>query len=338
MMDVSTLGKIDVQGPDAAIFLDRLYTNTMSTLGVGKARYGLMCRLDGIIFDDGVVMRLAPDRFFVTTTTGHAAAVLEWMEEWLQTEWPGLRVWPSSITEQWASVAVVGPKARAVMASLAPDLNVSREGFPFMAVRRATVAGIAAAQVARVSFSGELAYEVSVPATLGHALWESIRDAGEPLGMQPYGMDALHVLRAEKGYLIVGQETDGMTTPFDAGLGWMVAKHKDFIGKRSLARPDMQRPDRLQLVGFLPVEPNTLVPDGAGLVADPSQPTPMTVLGHVTASHYSPTLGRTFGLAMVKGGSGRHGEVLHAPLGNRSIAVTITDFVLYDKAGAKRDG
>ncbi|MEO8452177.1 MAG: glycine cleavage T C-terminal barrel domain-containing protein [Gemmatimonadota bacterium] len=338
MMDVSTLGKIDVQGPDAARFLDRLYINTMATLEPGKGRYGVMCRQDGTVFDDGVVMRLTTDRFFVTTTTGNAAAVLDWMEEWLQTEWDDLRVWVTSVTEQWSTVAIAGRGSRDVIQRLAPGLDVTNSGFPFLGVRNATPAGLPPAMIARVSFSGELAYEISVPRPHGISLWEAVADAGSGQGVVPYGMEALHVLRAEKGYFIVGQETDGSTTPTDLGLGRMASKTKDFIGKRSLGRTAMVRPDRLQLVGFRPVDPDALAVEGAAVVADPNQPEPMTVLGHVTASHRSVALGATFGLAMVAGGLGRRGATVHARADGRTVPITLCDPVHYDPDGARRDG
>lgn len=337
VMDVSTLGKIDVRGPDAVWFLDQLYANAIGTLPVGKARYSVMCRVDGSIFDDGVVMRTGDDRFFITASTGHAAAVVDWMEEWLQTEWPGRRVFVTSLTEQLSTVAIVGPKSREVLKDLAPDLDLSKEAFPFLAVRRGTVASISEAQVARVSFSGELAFEVSVPWDLGAALWISLLSAGEPFGILPYGLEALQVLRSEKGYIIVGQDTEGTTTPYDAGLGWLVSKEKEFIGKRSFARPALKAPDRPQLVGFLPEEPSFVLPEGAGLVSRVSPP-PMEIHGHVTTSHWSETLGRSFGLAMVKGGRARHGEMLYAPLEDRVVPVTLVDAVHYDKKGERRDG
>ncbi len=337
LMDASTLGKIDVQGPDAAEFLERLYLNRIGTLKPGRARYGVICRLDGMVFDDGVVMRLAPNRFFVTTSTSHAGPVMEWMEEWLQTEWTDLRVWLTSVTEQWSTVALVGPGAREVLQPLAPTLPVDSASFPFMAVREAVVAGFAA-QVARVSFSGELAFEISVPWPDGLSLWNALMSAGAPFGITPYGLETLSVLRAEKGFLIVGQDTDATTTPLDLGLGGMIGAGKDFLGKRSHRRPDMLRADRKQLVGFLPVDPTELVPEGAHLVTDPSQPIPMTMLGHVTTSHRSEALGRTFGLALVRGGRDRKGTTLYAPLGDRAAAVTIVDPVFYDPTGARRDG
>jgi sarcosine oxidase subunit alpha len=337
VMDVSTLGKIDVRGPDAVWFLEQLYVNAIGTLPVGKARYGVMCRLDGSIFDDGVVMRTGDDRFFITASTGHAAAVVDWMEEWLQTEWPSRRVFVTSLTEQLSTVATVGPKSRDVLKELSPDFDLSKEAFPFLAVRRGTVAGISEAQVARVSFSGELAFEVSVPWDLGASLWSSLLSAGEPFGILPYGLEALQVLRSEKGYIIVGQDTEATTTPYDAGLAWLVSKEKNFIGKRSFARPALQAPDRPQLVGFLPEESSFVLPEGAGLVSQVSAP-PMEIHGHVTTSHWSETLGRSFGLAMVKGGRARHGEKLYAPLEDRVVTVTLVDPVHYDKKGERRDG
>ena len=296
-----------------------------------------MCRLDGILFDDGVIMRLAEDRFFVTTSTGHAGPVMEWMEEWLQTEWPDLRVWLTSITEQWATAALVGPLARTVLAAADTDLDLSAAAFPFMAVRSGTVAGMAA-QVARVSFSGELAFEVSVPGYRGEALWNTLMAAGISHGIEPYGLEALSLLRAEKGFLIVGQDTDASTTPTDAGLGWMMTKERDFIGKRSLRRKAMVAPGRRRLVGFLPADPATVVLEGAQFVEDPAQPKPMTMVGHVTSSFWSATLGRSFGLAMVKGGAERFGQTLYACSGSESMAVTIVDPVFYDREGARRDG
>ncbi|WP_329082524.1 2Fe-2S iron-sulfur cluster-binding protein [Streptosporangium sp. NBC_01469] len=335
-MDASTLGKIDIQGPDAAELLDRLYTNMMSTLKVGSIRYGVMCRPDGMVFDDGTVIRLAEDRFLVTTTTGNAAAVLDWMEEWLQTEWPSLRVYCTSVTEQWATVALAGPRSREVLAGLAPDLAVDNASFPFMTWRDTRVAGLDA-RVCRISFSGELAYEINVSAWDGLALWKALQATG---AVTPYGTETMHVLRAEKGYPIVGQDTDGTVTPADLGMEWVVSKKKaDFIGKRSFARADTARPDRKHLVGLLPLDPDVLLPEGSHLVAVdrlPEPPVPM--LGHVTSSYRSAALGRTFALALVSGGRERVGERLYVPVGRELLPVTVTHHVLYDPEGARRDG
>jgi sarcosine oxidase subunit alpha len=331
MMDASTLGKIDVRGPDAAEFLDRLYTNMISTLRPGAIRYGVMCRPDGMVLDDGTVVRLTADRFLVTTTTGNAAAILDWMEEWLQTEWPHLRVRCTSVTEQWATVALVGPGSRDVLAGLAPDLDVSRDGFGFMTWRDATVAGLDA-RVCRISFSGELAYEINVSWWDALTLWETLAGAG----VTPYGTETMHVLRAEKGYPIIGQDTDGTVTPHDLGLGWAVSRKKaDFLGKRSFSRTDTARPDRKHLVGLLP-DGGELLPEGAHLVAG-AEP-PLTVLGHVTSSYRSAALGRTFALALVKGGRDLAGRTVWATLGDALVPVTVTGSVLLDPEGTRRDG
>jgi sarcosine oxidase subunit alpha len=314
-----------------------MYTNSFRRLAVGACRYGVLCKADGMVFDDGVTSRLAEDRFHVTTTTGNAAAVLDHFEEWLQTEWPELRVRCTSVTEQWAVSAVVGPRSRDVLAALAPDLDVSREAFPFMTWRDATVAGLSA-RVFRISFSGELAYEVNVASWHGAALWEAVMEAGAAFGITPYGTEAMHVLRAEKGYPIVGQETDGTVTPQDLGMGWIVSRSKPFVGSRSHQRADTARPDRKQLVGLLPVDPDELLPEGAQLVDDASGPMPVPMVGHVTSSYRSAALGRTFALALVRRGRERVGERVYAPLEDRVVAAEITSSVLFDPENARRDG
>ncbi|MBU6364719.1 MAG: (2Fe-2S)-binding protein [Gemmatimonadetes bacterium] len=338
LADVSTLGKLDVRGPDAGWVLDQLYVTPLASLPEGKARYAVLCHLDGSVLDDGVVMRTGADRYFVTTSTGHAAAVGEWMEEWLQTEWPDRRCWVTLITEQFTTVAIAGPAARTLLARVAPGLAVDRDAFPFLAVRTATVAGIADAQVARVSFSGELAFEVSVPWHDGPALWGALLAEGATLGVTPYGLDALQVLRIEKGYLIVGQDTEALTTPHDAGLGWMVPARKAFVGRRSLERDALRARGRAQLVGFRSNDPQLVVPEGAALTRAPGAP-PMPIDGHVSSSRYSPTLACALGLALVRDGRARLGEVLHAPLlDGRVASVTLVDPVHYDPEGARRDG
>ncbi|MDH6133338.1 sarcosine oxidase subunit alpha [Kitasatospora sp. MAA4] len=339
VMDATTLGKIDVIGPDAGEFLNRVYTNAFAKLAVNSARYGVMCRADGMVFDDGVTLRLAQDHYVMTTTTGNAAGVLDWLEEWLQTEWPELRVRFTSVTEQWATVAVVGPRSREVLTALAPELDVSNDAFPFMTARQILLANGVSARICRISFSGELAFEINVASWYGLATWESVIRAGEHLGITPYGTETMHVLRAEKGYPIVGQDTDGTVTPHDLGMEWVVSRHKDFIGKRSFARADTARTDRRQLVGLLPVDPAVLLPEGAQLVADAEVAVPTKALGHVTSSYRSAALGRTFALALVAGGRERLGETVYAPLADGGmIAATITDTVLYDPKGTRRDG
>jgi sarcosine oxidase subunit alpha len=337
LMDVTTLGKIDLQGPDTGAFLDRIYTNKFSSLAVGHCRYGLMCRADGMIFDDGVTARLAEDRYHMTTTTGNAAAVLDWLDEWLQTEWPDLRVHTTSVTDQWAAVAVVGPRSRDVMRALVPGLDVSAEAFPFMTVREADIDGMPA-RIFRISFTGELSYEINVPSYYGLALWEAVYRAGEPLGITPYGTETMHVLRAEKGFIVVGQDTDGTVTPHDAGLGWAVSKVKRFVGERSFRRADTTRPDRKQLVGLSPRDPSTVVAEGAQLVVDPDAPKPVPMLGHVTSSYASAALGRSFALGLLTGGLAHSGETVFAVSDGRADPVMVTEPVFYDKEGARRDG
>jgi len=344
MIDASTLGKIEVVGPDTPEFLDRMYTNAMSTLGVGRIRYGLMLGVDGMVFDDGVAMRLADDRYLVTTTTGGAARVLDRFEEWLQTEWPHLRVHCTSVTEQWAAVAVAGPRSREVLEAVGTDVDVSRAAFPFMAWRDGEVAGVPA-RLARVSFSGELAFEVHVAGWHGRHVWEAMLAAGAPFGITPYGTETMDVLRAERGFVMVGQDTDGTVTPDDLGMSWIVNLRKgDFVGRRSLLRADLVRPDRKQLVGLLPDDPGLLLQEGAQVVAAEhaaaSPPVPM--LGHVTSSYDSAALGRTFALALVARGRERLGETVHARTfdggAHQAVPATVTEPVFYDPQGARRDG
>ncbi|MEY9996856.1 sarcosine oxidase subunit alpha [Streptomyces sp. V4I8] len=341
-MDASTLGKIEIWGADAGEFLNRVYTNAFKKLKPGTARYGVMCKPDGMIFDDGVTLRLDDNRYFMTTTTGGAAGVLDWLEEWLQTEWPELDVHCTSVTEQWATIAVVGPRSREVVAHLAPEVDLSAEAFPFMAFRETTLASGIPARICRISFSGELAYEINVSAWYGLAVWEEVYAIGRPYDITPYGTETMHVLRAEKGYIIVGQDTDGTVTPQDAGMSWVVSKQKDFIGKRSFSRADTSRTDRKQLVGLLPSDRTTRLPEGTQLVAPdvPITPEagPVPMLGHVTSSYHSPALGRPFALALVADGRARIGETLLAPVGETLVAVEVADFVLYDPEGTKRDG
>jgi sarcosine oxidase subunit alpha len=335
LFDASTLGKIEVVGPDAAEFMNRMYTNAWTKLEPGRLRYGVMLREDGFVMDDGVVGRMAPDRFHVTTTTGGAPRVLHLMEDYLQTEWPDLDVWLTSTTEQWAVIAVQGPRARDVIAPLVDGIDLSKEAMPHMSVREGRIAGVPT-RLFRVSFTGELGFEVNVPADYGRHVWEAIMAAGAPHGITPYGTETMHVLRAEKGYIIVGQETDGTATPDDVNLGWAVGKaKKDFVGKRSVLRPEMTGAGRKQLVGLLTVDPTVVLEEGAQIVADPNQPVPMTMIGHVTSSYWSSVLGRSIALAMVRDGRGRMGETLHVPMPGGAIAVTVAAPVFHDPEGAR---
>ncbi len=338
VFDASTLGKIEVVGPDAAQFLNLMYTNAWDNLKPGRCRYGIMLRDDGFVYDDGVVGRLAEDRFHVTTTTGGAPRVMNHMEDYLQTEFPHLKVWLTSTTEQWAVIAVQGPKAREIIAPLVEGIDLSNEAFPHMSVAEGRICGVPT-RLFRMSFTGELGFEVNVPSDYGQAVWEAIWARAEPMGACAYGTETMHVLRAEKGYIIVGQDTDGTLTPDDAGLSWAVSKKKpDFVGIRGLKRPDLVKDGRKQLVGLLTKDPKVVLEEGAQIVADPNQPKPMTMLGHVTSSYWSANCGRSIALAMVAGGRERLGQTLYVPMTDRTIAVEVSDMVFFDKEGGRLHG
>ncbi|WP_179429844.1 2Fe-2S iron-sulfur cluster-binding protein [Spelaeicoccus albus] len=340
--DVTTLGKIEIWGKDAAEFLGRIYTNGFKKLVPGKGRYGIMCTADGMIFDDGVSLRIADDRYFMTTTTGGAARVLDWLEEWLQTEWPELDVHCTSVTEQWTAIAVVGPRSREVVAKVAPELDVSQDAFKFMEFRTTTLASGVPARICRISFNGELSFEINVAGWYGRSVWEDVAEAGAEFDITPYGTESMHVMRAEKGLIIAGQDTDGTVTPYDAGMGWIVSKLKDFVGKRSFSRADQERTGRKQLVGLFPADKSFRLPEGAQLVerGTPITPEegPVPMIGHVTSSYFSSNLGRSFALALIKDGHHRLGDIVTAPVNGVLMDVEITDSVFYDKEGTKRDG
>ena len=334
ILDVSTLGKIDIQGPDAQELIERIYCNSFRALAPGRCRYGLMLRQDGMVFDDGITARLAEHHYLMSTTTAGAARVLAWLEEWLQTEWPQLKVFCTSVTEHYAQIALSGPRS---LELLAPLTDVKPESMPFMSVREGQVAGIAA-RVFRVSFSGALGFELAVPASRGYELWTTLIGAGERFGITPYGTEAMHVLRAEKGYIIVGQETDGTVTPIDLGMERMVSSAKAFIGKRSLARTDVKRPERKQLVGLLTEDPNMVLPEGAQLVADPDAKPPARMIGHITSSYFSANCGRSIALALVTSGPVLIGETIYAALDGTLVKAKVrAPGFLDDVAGAAND-
>ena len=333
IMDASTLGKILVCGPDAREFLNRVYTNAWDRLEVGRCRYGLMLGEDGMVLDDGVASCLAPDRFLMTTTTGNAARVFAWLEEWLQTEWPELRVYLTSLTEQLATVALAGPDSRAILGALTDDIDLNREAFPFMSWREGRVAGLPA-RVFRIGYTGELSYEIAVPAGRAMDLWKALAERG----VTPFGTEAMHVLRAEKGYLAIGQETDGTVTPNDLEMEWILSRKKDFIGRRSLARKGMRDPMRKRLVGLRTEDPATVLPEGAQILAGPPSGPPETMIGHVTSSYMSAALGRSIALALVRGGRERKPGSVHVPLDNGTVRAEICDPRFYDPEGARLNG
>ena len=336
ILDYSTLGKIEVTGPDAGEFLDRVYVNAWKRLRPGRCRYGLMLGEDGMILDDGVTARLDEQRYLMFTSTSGAATVLAWLESWLQTEWTDLRVHLTSVSEQWSNIALAGPRSRDVLAAAGTDIPLGRDDFPFMTFREGRVAGIPA-RVFRISFSGELSYEINIAADHARHVWEALIAHGKPFGITPYGTEAMHVLRAEKGFIIVGQETDGSVTPEDVGLGRLLSRRKDFLGKRSLRRPDALRLDRKQLVGLLSDDPNQVLPEGGAVVDTPGSQRPLPMRGHVTSSYFSAVLGRSISLAMVAGGRTALGERLYvATLDDRWLPARSCNPVFYDPEGARQ--
>lgn len=337
LFDASTLGKIEVVGPDAAAFLEKIYTNPWAKLEPGRCRYGLMLNEQGFVMDDGVVARMAPDRFHVTTTTGGAPRVLHHMEDYLQTEFPDLKVWLTSTTEQWAVIAVQGPKAREIVAPHVDGFDISAAAMPHMSIREGTVCGVPA-RVMRVSFTGELGFEINVPADHGRAVWEALWAEGLKHDAVAYGTETMHVLRADKGYIIIGQETDGTVTPDDLGLNWAIGKAKpDFVGRRSLTRPDMLAKDRKQLVGLLTENPETVLEEGAQITLSASPAIGSPALGHVTSAYRSEALQRSIALALVSGGRGRIGEIVHVPMPGGAIAARVTEPVFFGPKGERLD-
>ena len=330
ILDASTLGKIDIQGSDASEFLNRVYTNAWSKLGIGKCRYGLMLNEDGMVYDDGVTTRLGENHYIMTTTTGGAANVMGKLEDYLQTEWPELDVYLTSVTDHFATATIGGPNSKKILNKLIPDLDLSDENFPHMSFKEEKIGKINC-RIMRISFTGELSYEINIQASYGKSLWEQCMDAGKEFNITPYGTETMHLLRAEKGFIIVGQDTDGTMTPIDLQMDWVVSKKKyDFIGKRSLYRSDTMREDRKQMVGLLTDDPNTVLEEGAQIISELNQ-TPVKMLGHVTSSYFSPNLGKSIALAVVKGGKNMMGKKLFIPMEDKTINVTVVDPIFLDK-------
>ena len=330
ILDASTLGKIDIQGTDASEFLNRVYTNAWSKLAVGKCRYGLMLNEDGMVYDDGVTTRLGENHYIMTTTTGGAANVLGKLEDYLQTEWPELDVYLTSVTDHFATISVCGPNSKKIISNVIPDLDLSDENFPHMSFKNAKIGKINC-RVMRISFTGEHSYEINIQANYANSVWEKCMDEGKDFNITPYGTETMHLLRAEKGFIIVGQDTDATMTPIDLQMDWIVSKKKyDFIGKRSLYRSDTIKDDRKQLVGLLTDNPNEILEEGAQIVADVNK-SPIEMLGHVTSSYYSPNLKKSIALGVVRGGKNMMGKKLIIPMENKTINVTVADPVFLDK-------
>ena len=341
IVDVSTLGKIELQGRDVVELLNRIYTNRFDTLPVGRCRYGVMLRDDGIVRDDGTTSRLDETHFLMTTTTANAAAIMQHIERLLQVDWPDLEVYATSVTENWAAAALAGPKSRDVLARLV-DIDVSNDALPFLGVARArlkSASGPIPVRVFRISYSGELAYELHVPAHRGRALWEAVIETGQPLGIMPYGTEAMNTLRVEKGHVVVGSEIDGRTTAADLGMEKLVNPNKWCIGKALLARSALNAPDRWQLVGLI-AQDDARIPRGAKLVADTNRPPPNPMVGHVTSWCFSPNLNAWIALALVAGGRSRHGEILWAvsPLAGAKVRVKVGPPCFIDPDGGRLRG
>jgi len=335
ILDASTLGKIDIQGSDTSEFLNRVYTNAWNKLAIGKCRYGLMLNDDGMVYDDGVTTRLNENHYIMTTTTGGAATVMSKLEDFLQTEWPELKVYLTSVTDHFATVSVCGPHSKKILEKVTENIDYSDQNFPHMSFKEGSINKIKC-RVMRISFTGELSYEINIQANYGQSVWEKCMDAGKEYGITPYGTEAMHLLRAEKGFIIAGQETDGTVTPIDLQMDWIVSKKKyDFIGKRSLYRSDTAREDRKHYVGLLTKDPNEILEEGAQIVAEVKNRPPMDMIGHITSSYYSPNLNKSIALAVVKNGKKLKGKKLFVPMANKTIEVTVSDPVFLDKEGTR---
>ncbi len=335
MMDASTLGKIDIRGPDSAELLNRVYTNAWLKLGVGKCRYGLMLNEQGYVFDDGVTTRLGENHFHMTTTSGGASRVMTWLEDWLQTEWTELDVYLTSVTEQWAVISLSGPKARDLLVDLV-DFDISKAALPFMSMKAGTMAGVPV-RIFRISFTGESSFEINVSPRYGLHIWNTLAQAGDDYGLTPYGTEATHVLRAERGFVIVGQDTDGTTTPMDLGMDWIVSKSKgDFLGRSAFNLPVIAEQSRKHLVGLLPNEKAALLPEGAHVTVTRNESFPCSTLGYVTSSYYSPILGHSIAMGLIENGRDLIGQNIFARnLDGSSIEMMVCEPAFYDKAGIK---
>ena len=336
VLDGSTLGKIEIKGKDALAFMNLIYTNSFSKMKPGTSRYALMLGEDGMVKDDGIICKISDEHFIATTTTGGAATVLGCMEEYAQTEWPNLNVYMNSITEQYATFNISGPKTRNIIEKVFPEVNFSNEAFPFMTFQFHEYEDTPI-RILRASFTGEMGYEIYVPSNQALKIWEKIISFGKEFGLMPYGTETMHLLRAEKGYIIVGQDTDGSITPHDLGLDWMIGKSKkDFLGKRSLIRSDTVRKDRKQLVGILPTNKNEKLEEGQHIILDKEIKTPTPMLGHITSCYQSPTLGHNFALAVIKNGQSLIGTKAFASTPElKTIEVEIVEPIFYDKENTK---
>jgi sarcosine oxidase subunit alpha len=338
ILDASTLGKIDIQGRDAREFLGRVYSNAWAKLAIGKCRYGLMCGEDGMVFDDGVTACLGENHFLMTTTSGGAAHVYEWLEIYHQTEWPELEVYFNTVTDHWSTATITGPNSRKLLEELT-DFDVTNDNFRYMDWKQITVAGVPA-RVFRISFTGELSFEINVQANYGMAVWEKLIEAGEKHGLTPYGTETMHVLRAEKGFIITGQDTDGSVHPYDLGMGWCVSNQKPFsyIGKRGMNRSDCVRKNRKQMVGLKTKDPMKVIPEGSQAVLDPKAPMPVPMEGHISSSYWSESLGHSIAMGFIKDGLEKMGDTVYYPMADGTvIEAEICSPIFFDPKGERQN-
>jgi sarcosine oxidase subunit alpha len=335
LFDASPLGKFLIRGPDAALFLNRMYANTVDSLRPGTVRYGLMLNEQGVVLDDGVCAHFSHGEFWVNTTSSGAAKVSAWFDEWLQGEWPELKVRVTDMTGGWATLNLAGPRAREVLASVPCDIDFRSEAFPHMHARTGSLCGVPC-RILRVSFTGEPSYEISVPADFGAALWERLMVAGQPFGITPFGVEAVLIMRTEKGYLHVGADTDGTTVPDDIGFGTVVSrKAGDFVGRRSLAMPDKRRADRMQLVGLRCVGSTEPFIAGAHLLDGPRSQSAQATSGYLTSAVASPTLGSHVGLGLLKNGRARVGQTVYVFESGRQTRAEVVAPAHYDPSGTR---
>jgi sarcosine oxidase subunit alpha len=335
LIDVTPLGKFDLRGPDVPKLLDLLYVNTWSNLEVGRVRYGAMCAEDGVVMDDGVTGRLSPQRYIMTTTSSGAAGVWEWIDNWLQTAHPEWRVYVVPVTTAYASINVAGPKSRELLLRLAEDVDLSPDAFPYMRIRAARIAGVGGCFMWRIGFTGELSYEIHVPAAYGLHVWEALMHHGADLGVGPFGVEAQRILRLEKGHFIVGQDTDGLTGAYGAGLAWAIKPDKtDFAGKPELAWQS-ERDDYFRLVGLQPHDGSVVPPEASQIVEDKHE-----IVGRITSSRMSPTLGRSVCLGFVAPHLAKPGTAVtvRLPGGKRILARVMEHHAHFDPEGRRQRG
>ncbi|MBX7146792.1 MAG: sarcosine oxidase subunit alpha family protein [Alphaproteobacteria bacterium] len=333
--DASSLGKIEIQGPDALKFLNMMYPTSFDNLIPSKCRYSVLLKEEGIVFDDGIISCMAKDHYYITTTTNNADAVTSWFEYWLQKEWATWKVFCTNVTEQWAAIVICGPHARHVLENLVPDFNYDNHDFPYMSFKIGHIAGIEC-RIFRVSFTGELSYEINVPASYASYIWNMLMTAGLAYNITPLGLEALHILRAEKGYIAIGHEADGSTTLKDLGMSWLISKNKkDFIGKRSLALSNFTRTDRPQLVGLFINKDYNLNYDGAPITETKKS---SSMVGYVTSSYFSPTLNQSIALALINAGQDKINQTVFIKLPTKSIKAKIVSPKFFDPEGTHLNG